>query len=100
MPGYQGPETSSARRVLLSLLIVGLIATAALPAWGAPGAVDLERTEVQGVPFNRVVAAPLPLYVTEGVPAEKLDWTLEAMQIAWREVPELTGLPRPSLTLP
>jgi hypothetical protein len=51
---------------------------------------------VQGVPLRRVNGGPAPLYLAEGVPADKGTWALEAMRIAWREVPRVLDLPAPS----
>src|SRR3954463_9601574 len=100
MPGYRRAWTTGARRLLLSLLGAAVAATSALPAQAAPSRAVLEPTQVRGVALNRVVGAPAPLYVGEGVPPEKVDWLVAAMTIAWQEAPQFTGLPHPTTAIP
>jgi hypothetical protein len=50
--------------------------------------------------LRSVAGAPIPVYVTESIPQEQVDWTLEALQIAWPEVRAITGLTPPPVQPP
>jgi hypothetical protein len=54
------------------------------------------RNERPSTALQPVPGAPAPLYLGEGVSAERAEWALAAMQVVWDEVPRMTGLPLPA----
>jgi hypothetical protein len=65
-----------------------------------PARSDAPSDVVPGVPLRQIAGGPAPLHLGEGVPAHQGDWAREAMQIAWREAPRVSGLALPRRTIP
>jgi hypothetical protein len=85
---------------LIALFAAAIWTAPALPAHGAPNVAVLQPVQVRGVSFRSAVGVPSPVYFTDGVAMETVDWVIDALRIAWEEAPSITGLPHPGDTIP
>src|SRR5688500_1093825 len=86
--------------VLLTALLFapGLVAELRLRSLeqpGAPGPLVAQPATVRGVALQQVAGARPPIYFGDAVSLEKVQWVREGVQIAWRDVPRITGLRQP-----
>jgi hypothetical protein len=96
----QWPGIGVAALVLLTalLFVPGLVAELRLRSLEQPGTLGplvAQPATVRGVALQQVAGARPPIYFGDAVPLEKVQWVREGVQIAWRDVPRITGLRQP-----
>src|SRR5438067_2764555 len=85
---------------ILYLAATFLFTTAIVPPSAARAWTLLRSETTPRVHLHRVAGAPSPVYVTDSVRQEQVDWIQAALQIAWPEVQDVTRLTPPTARFP